>query len=789
MDTSLSHRDEIVQTLNVLFEPGGVVELRAFNTKQGTLSGYYDDFQRLADDATTLDGHVSGLYVTANRCKRELLARSSNHLTSYVRTTTSDDDISGRLWLLIDVDPVRPSGISSSDLEHHVALERAQQIKGWLTVQGWPAPVEADSGNGGYLLYRIDLPNLPDAHTLVKSCLEALSFRFSDERVTIDVAVSNPGRLVRLFGTSNRKGDSVDDRPHRVSHLLNIPAPPVIVCRELLEQLAGLVPKVSSQFNGEIRELDVPLWLSQHGLSVSKSKPWQNATIYELKQCPFNPDHDRSSSVVQFSNGSLAFQCFHYSCAGNDWHALRQLHDPWPRTNRPKKDHACSPEWRHIEQLETPEQPKAVWPVLDAAALYGLPGEFVKAVSPYSEADPVALLAHVLAGAGSVIGADAFAAVEHGRHCARLNILCVGRTAVARKGTSWNTPKLLLKNIDPLWAEGRVKSGLSSGEGLIFHVRDEQYESRPIKENNRCTGEYEDVLADKGEPDKRLFIIEGEFAMALKAMERDGNTLSPILRDAWDHGDLSPLTKKDRMKATRAHITIVAHITEDELRRYLTVTERANGLANRFLYLLVKRAQLIPSGKGAPRHVVDGFTKKFADTMAQARLCGELGRDADAEALWAEMYPRLEEDIPGLTGAILGRGAAQALRLSLTYALLDEDEMKRPNRAIRVPHILAALAFWEFSRTSVFTIFGHAVGDPVADRLLEAIKLGPKTDTALYEIIGKHQRDRYRKDQALDLLLRLGRVHTMKEGTAGRPVRSWHYGQAQQCALCHPGDR
>ena len=174
------------------------------------------------------------------------------------------------------------------------------------------------------------------------------------------------------------------------------------------------------------------------------------------------------------------------------------------------------------------------WPQLDETAFYGLAGEFTHAVEPYSEADPMGILLNVLLPAGAVIGPLPHVLVEHTPHYARTNALIVGVTAGGRKGTSWGPSRYLLSKIDDAFILKRVKSGLSSGEGLIFQVRDPQYDQVPIREGGRRTGEvlgYEDVLSDPGEPDKRLLIIESEFSSALKVMDREGNTLSPILRD------------------------------------------------------------------------------------------------------------------------------------------------------------------------------------------------------------------------------------------------------------------
>jgi hypothetical protein len=229
---------------------------------------------------------------------------------------------------------------------------------------------------------------------------------------------------------------------------------------------------------------------------------------------------------------------------------------------------------------------------------------------------------------------------------------------------------------------------------------------------------------------------------------------------------------------------VIGHITVDELRRYLTVTERGNGFANRFLFALTKRAQYLPAGKGAPDDLLESYFTPFLRILRIAQTRNVLCRDAECEELWASIYPDLEEEVPGLTGAILGRGAAQVLRLSLHYSLLDPLEADRADPAIRTPHLLAATAVWDYCKASVFHIFGEAIGDPVADRLLRAIKMGPQMDTDLYELLGKHRNDSSRKEQALDLLVQFNRVHSVKNLTLGRHGREWHSGIVTGCALC-----
>lgn len=213
---------EIVRSVQTLREPGEVAEIRAF-AGRGATRGYFNDYQELAEHAAQLDNRDYQVYITLNPVEPALLARSENRLESHPKTATADRDIVKRSWLPIDLDSVRPSGISASNLEKQRALQRAADLKDYLLERGWPCPLEADSGNGAHLLYKIDLPNDQQSRELVKGTLEALDFMFSDNTVSVDTSVFNAARIWKLYGTTARKGDSTTDRPHRRSRLLSVP--------------------------------------------------------------------------------------------------------------------------------------------------------------------------------------------------------------------------------------------------------------------------------------------------------------------------------------------------------------------------------------------------------------------------------------------------------------------------------------------------------------------------------------------------------------------------------------
>lgn len=339
---STHNAEEILRSLRALMAPGQIVELRALEVstpkypRPHTVSGYFDDLETLAQQAM-LVSKAKGIYVTMNPLKPALLSRAMNRLRALSDrdSLTGDADVLSRRWLMIDADPIRPSGISSSDEEHTWAAEKVTAIGRILSEHGWPAAAVADSGNGGHLLYRVDLPNDDVSRDLLKRVLESLAFRFDDAQISIDQKVFNAARIWKLYGTLACKGDNTPQRPHRLSAVLDVPEILTIVTREQLAQVASWKPATpvpaarQANFTGE--SFDVESWIATHGLDVLEPKPWQGGQKWLFRICPWNPDHrDRSAYLVQFASGAIAAGCHHNGCTGNDWHGLREMIDPKP---------------------------------------------------------------------------------------------------------------------------------------------------------------------------------------------------------------------------------------------------------------------------------------------------------------------------------------------------------------------------------------------------------------------------------------------------------------------------
>ena len=338
MTTKQGIAADIQRALNVFCEPGQVVELRVprVDGKKRTDSGYFNDLALLAAAAARYDGRAAGVYFTLNPVEPALLARAANRVQEWAELSTSDEYIACRRWLPIDCDPrlggkKRPAGISSTDEEHAAAIAKADEIREWLATAGWPEPVEADSGNGGALLYAIDLPNDDASKTLVEQCLKALAAQFDDSQVDIDTTVHNAARIWKVYGTTAGKGDSTVERPHRRASLLRIPRTVKPVSPALLQTLAKrgqADTKARTPQQGIGRAFDIEKWLHTHQLGVSDTKIDGGSTIYKLDACPFNEDHKGSATVIRRQSGALAFRCLHDSCKDYNWQALREKFEP-----------------------------------------------------------------------------------------------------------------------------------------------------------------------------------------------------------------------------------------------------------------------------------------------------------------------------------------------------------------------------------------------------------------------------------------------------------------------------
>jgi hypothetical protein len=410
------------------------------------------------------------------------------------------------------------------------------------------------------------------------------------------------------------------------------------------------------------------------------------------------------------------------------------------------------------------------WPtVLQPEASHGLAGELVELIDPHTEADPAALLVQFLIAFGNVIGRSPYFTAGADQHYPNQFAVLVGASSKGRKGSSWSAIQRVLGQADSEWLNACVQTGLSSGEGLIWAVRDEITAQEAMREGKerRITG-YQTIVKDQGVSDKRLMIVEPEFAAPLRVSERDGNTLSAVVRQAWDTGRLRVLTKNSPARATGAHISIIGHVTKDELLKYLTDSEAGNGFANRFLWAAVKRSKFLPDGGSLHTVEFAPLLRRLGDAIQFGRTAGEIKRDQEAGELWHEVYPQLSRDRMGLYGAVTSRAEAHTLRLSCLYALLDRSSV------VRVPHLVAALEVWRYCEDSCRFIFGDSLGDITADTIRAALRRNPEgmTRTEISSLFDRHK-SADQVTRALELLRSQNMAEFRSRPTRGRPAERW----------------
>jgi hypothetical protein len=404
------------------------------------------------------------------------------------------------------------------------------------------------------------------------------------------------------------------------------------------------------------------------------------------------------------------------------------------------------------------------WPVMPDKANLGIVGRIAALATENSEADPVAIMATVLVYAAAEFGRASYIRIGDSFHQSRHFVAIVGQSSRGRKGTSFSPVERIFNRAEeirlasdamkefPSGASLQVTPGpLSSGEGIIYAIRDATSEEDP------------------GIADKRLLVVEEEFGTALRMFQRNGNNLSTTLRRLWDGATTAPLTKNSRIKSTRPHVNILGHITKPELASLLTGSEIWNGFANRVLWVMARRQKLVPFPLPMNEDKVEAIARDLAGVITKAHAENRELRMTDAAAaLWVRVYEGLTQDYPGILGAVTSRQEAHVRRLALTYALLDGADQ------IEVHHLEAALAFARYAFESAAYLFGDTETDPVTQKIIEALKPGPKTQAQINDLLGGHKKSG-EIAKVLEDLQERGRITMTKEPTRGAPRNVWSF--------------
>lgn len=324
---------EVRKTIMLMKPNGQLFEVRAiYGTKQ-VMSGYFRDADTLIKALHRINLSGCNVYITLNSLKAACYSRTQkDHFEKNSKATTSDTDIDGYDWLMIDLDPERPTDTSSSEEEIQAAKNLGNRIFVSLRNMGFETPLTAYSGNGVHLLYKIQLANSEERRGLLKRCLEVLDILFSNDLVKVDTKVSNPARVCKLYGCLSQKGSDTPDRPHRMSHVIGNPTEIKVTDVAYLEKLANVLPQETEkpqQYNNySPTSFNLEEWLNKYRIDY-KPVSYSGGTKYILDHCPFDENHKGKDAVLfRSASGAIGFHCFHMSCADKHWSDFRKLYEP-----------------------------------------------------------------------------------------------------------------------------------------------------------------------------------------------------------------------------------------------------------------------------------------------------------------------------------------------------------------------------------------------------------------------------------------------------------------------------
>ena len=326
---SIKKSIEILKPDNALYE---IRILLGSGKRKQTISGYFRGTDNLEAAFKTIDLRRANVFYTLNEINEGCYSREQHERFLQIDDTTSDSDIIAYRWFLVDIDPKRNSGISSTNEELEAAKTSAVRVKEYLANMGFSKPIEALSGNGCHLLYAVDLPNNEDNEKLIKQCLYAIDAIFTNEQVDIDKSVYNPSRVSKLYGSIARKGADTKERPHRLSKILKVPEKLRITDRAKLEKLAATLPpeEKPARIQKKTSDFNVEDWLIEHGIQINKVNSTPDGAVkYVLEACPFNNSHRAPDSMVIVQpSGAIGFRCLHKSCIDRTWQDLRLKYEP-----------------------------------------------------------------------------------------------------------------------------------------------------------------------------------------------------------------------------------------------------------------------------------------------------------------------------------------------------------------------------------------------------------------------------------------------------------------------------
>ena len=323
---------EVYKWFDILKNNNELVEIRLIGSNK-TGSGYFTDAKTLIEAIKPYTDSYN-CYFTLNSINPACYGREQkDKIVLRPKNTTQDNEILIRNYVLIDLDPRRPSGVCSTKEESMKAYEKGKEVTKFLMDNGFYEPLVVFSSSGIHLYLKCALINNEENSKLVKRFLNAISMLFSDDDVDCDTSVYNAARISRLIGSYSCKGANNDaTRPQRKCRFLSIPDEIKVNEREYFVKIANMYPEEeqpSRENNYSVEHFDLEAFLQKHNIEVTKVEQVAGGKKYVLKHCIFNHSHTGKDAVIfQRDSGQIAYHCFHASCQQYSWHDVRLMFEP-----------------------------------------------------------------------------------------------------------------------------------------------------------------------------------------------------------------------------------------------------------------------------------------------------------------------------------------------------------------------------------------------------------------------------------------------------------------------------
>ena len=549
-----------------------LVEIRILGKFQ--YSGYYKNIDKLIEDIKPYEEMPEEqIYFTLNDIDDGCYGRAQcEKILKSPKTTTSDNNITHRSWVLIDYDPVRVVGTNATDEEFELAHKKAQQVFRYLRSVGFSDPVICKSGNGWHTIYKCDMPNTEEVRDMLSNFLQSVALMFTDEKVDIDEAVFNAARICKLYGTTAKKGANLPERPWRMSEIVYVPDEIKVNDISLFQAVANLLPKEDPKpaspypyrGGGSNEPFDLEKFLNEHGVQYKKEScaKW---TKYILDHCFFNPEHKgKDAAIIQMASGAIKYTCLHNTCQQHTWQEVRQMLDPHAYEPRQQyqqpyhqQNYAGKPQGtiqqppQPVIKPETPELGKKWFSLKDIAKVNI--NELEHFNSGFKELDKsthglfysslTIVSGSNASGKSSWLNSLLLNAINQGHKCALwsgelrpdvlktwIQMVAAGKDFLRQSsnGQYWFVPNDIATKIDD-WTDGKF---------FLY--------------NNEYSNKWEQIFSDMKEllaQGVRIFILDNLFSLDIDVFDGDNNKKQKEL--------INQLT--DFKKKYKAHIILVAH--------------------------------------------------------------------------------------------------------------------------------------------------------------------------------------------------------------------------------------